>query len=485
MSGVEQLIDSRNSKHSEKKKIAIIGGGISGLSSAYFLLAEAERHGLDVDLTLFEAKKELGGVIKTMHQDGVVLDMGPECFVSSKPSVIDLAQELKIGSRILPQAERQTFIASNAKLCAIPPGLLSMNPDIPAFLASDLFSARAKARMAIEPLVQRGQKADDESVSAFLTRRFGEEFLHKLAVPLIGGLYGTDPALLSASATMPLLIGLEADHGSVILGMIKNRLRQFIACDRKSASAKSNAGPMSTFDNGMSVLVEELKSRLLDRVKIEEAEIVSLVSHLNKWQIVASDDIQWQFDAVVLAVPAIAAAKLLASVDRTLSDRLCSIKYSSATVLSLVFDRSAFSDTLTGSGFLVAKEENLTIRACTFSSNKFKRANQRNKIVMRVSCNVRDRSIRDEQIKAAAIADLNRYLNICKSPEMSFVARHQNAIPQFAPGHSQLIAEIEERKSRIPYLALAGNAYAGMGVSDCIMRAENECHRLTELLLAV
>lgn len=457
---------------------------MSGLSCAYFLLREAKTRGVRVEPTIFEARSDLGGVVKTVRHGGLVLDMGPECFVSTKPAVGEIARELHFDSRIITQAERRTFIAEASALREVPEGLLSMNPNIPALLMSRLFSSRAKVRLAAEPLIRRGNNSGDESVADFVSRRFGIEFLERLAEPLIGGLYGADPSMLSAKASMPHLVGLEIAHGSVFVGMAKDRCRQLIEHDRQRTLAKSNAGTMSTFDGGMGVLVDELKASLGTRVRIINSQVVFLCRYggANKWLIGSRDRKKEWFDAIMIALPGPAAAPLLFSVDESLSCALSSIKYSSPAVVSMVFEQAALAEPLKGSGFLVPKSIRRSVRACTFSSNKFRREQTREHVVLRASCNVADAKSSDEEIKLAAVDELRDYLKILEEPIFSIVARHENAIPQFAPGYENLLALIERRKAALPGFALVGNAFGGMGVSDCVMRARLESERLLETI---
>ena len=481
---VVNMLRSGKSSCRRRIKAAIVGGGISGLSSAYFLLANAEERGIDIDLTIFESTNELGGAIRTVCYEGAVLELGPECFVSTKPAVMEIARDLLFDSRILAQAQRQTFIVENSDFCEIPEGLLSMNPKIPAFLKSSLFSCRAKMRMAVEPFIGRRAEVHDESVADFLKRRFGAEFLERLAEPLIGGLYGTDLSQLSAKSTMPHLVGLESTHGSVVLGMLKDRLRQTIERNRAQTLAKSNAGTMSTFDKGMGVLVEELKSCLKGRVRIVNSRVAGLwrEESSDRWLIRTSDQIEESCDVVVMAVPAPVASKLLSSVDESLSSYLSSIKYSSPTVMSLIYDPSCFARPLKGSGFLVPKRLRRSVRACTFSSNKFKRETAANRVVLRVSCNAADSASTADDLSESVGAELRKYLHITGDPLFTVLTRHESAIPQFAPGHQHLLGLIERRKTLLPNFALVGNAYGGMGVSDCVMRAKQESERIAASL---
>lgn len=482
---------SPNRDTAECKKVAIVGGGISGLSAAYFLLQEADLKGVEIDLTILECSGSVGGSIKTFRYKDTVLDLGPECFVATKPAVVELSGSLGIDSRIVTQTQRKTFIAVDSVLCGIPDGLFSMNPKIADLLTSNLFSPSGKLRMAGELFVRRRIESTDESLAGFVERRFGREFLERIAEPIVGGLYGTTPESLSARSTLPYLVGLERNHGSVIWGMLSE------LTDRKKREAgqtrikgePKRKGTMATFDQGMAVLVEELRKRIAGRCKLVSAAVESIQpGGKTGWQIYCSNTMNFEADAVVVALPASAASTILAKTDKVLSDSLSSIKYSSPIVVNLIYDQNAFSKQLIGSGFLVPRKERGIVRACTFSSNKFKRKVADDQVVLRASL---DTSMdpcpamqSDDQIQKAVAADLKKYLSTRNDPIFSMVTRHKKAIPQFAPGHQDLLDGIERRQEQFSNLALIGNAYGGMGVADCVARAKQECQRIAANLTA-
>lgn len=490
--GVEilnRLVSNKNSANC--KRVAIVGGGISGLSAAYFLLQEADLKGAEIDLIILESSGSVGGSIKTFRYKETVLDLGPECFVATKPAVLELSENLGIDSRIVTQAQRKTFIAVDSVLYGIPDGLFSMNPKIADLLTSNLFSPSGKLRMAGELFVSRRIESTDETLADFVERRFGREFLERIAEPIVGGLYGTTPESLSARSTLPYLVGLELSHGSVIRGMLTeltNRKKR----EASHAIIKGDLqkkGTMATFDQGMVVLVEELKKHIAGRCKLVSAEVESIQPGEKKgWQIHCSNTMNFESDAVVVALPASAASTVLAKTDKVLSDNLSLIRYSSPIVVNLIYDQNAFSKQLIGSGFLVPRKERGIVRACTFSSNKFKRNVGDDQVVLRASL---DTSMdpcpamqSDDQIQKAVAADLKKYLSTRNDPIFSMVTRHKKAIPQFAPGHQDLLDGIERRQEQFSNLALIGNAYGGMGVADCVARAKQECQRIAANLTA-
>lgn len=477
----EQVSSSASNQYATK--IAVVGGGISGLTAAYSLLRFAEERGLSFDITLFEPRTNLGGVIQTVRQDDVVMDLGPECFVSSKPAVLDLAEDLGIESRIICQSNRKTYISKGAELHSLPEGL--SKEQITSFASSNLISMPGKLRMALEALISRSNHSSDESVADFISRRFGHECLEQLAEPLIGGLYGSDPEMLSARSTIPTLVALEQAYGSVLVGMLKKMRKQ--SATQPPAAAKMS---MSSFDQGMIVLVEQLKSYLERRCTFISKEVTSIEQgkYGRAWDVYWLNGLK-QVDAVVVAAPASKAAPIVLKVDRFLAMTLHSIKYSSPIVVNLIYDRELVRHSLDGSGFLVPRNERRTIRACTFSSSKFRHRSTPDKALIRVSLNTLRipglNDLSDRDVAAVVANDLSGYLGISKQPMSVVVTRHQTAIPQFAPGHDAIVREIERRISKLDNFALVGNAYAGMGVSDCVARAQKEAARLADSLSSI
>jgi oxygen-dependent protoporphyrinogen oxidase len=472
----------------ERKRVAIIGGGISGLTSAFYLLKSAGKKGIELEVTLVDESRSLGGVFKSASYDGLRLDLGPECFVTGKPAVLDLANELGIGSTILRQSTRRTFIARGSFLSKIPDGLFALTPNLKDMATSDLFSWTGKIRMALEPFVQKQERLTDESVATFIERRFGKELLQRLAEPMIGGLYGIEPENLSAQMTLPYMRSLEKEHGSVIKGIIQKTVKRHSETGGWFTSPPSCKGTMATFDEGMTALTQMLEKCVQSKCKVIEAHADSIepVNEGKTWKTRLSNGLQIDSDAVVVALPAKSAGRTLLQTDKWLSECLQSINYSSPIVVSLVFEKSAFKSAPHGSGFLVAGDTRKSVRACTFSSSKFKRRNYQNKVVLRVSVDsTKYRESSDEQIKIAVLEDLSRFIEITGEPLFCAVARHNEAIPQFAPRHGHLLKEIELRKNRFASLALVGNAYGAIGVADCITRAKEESQRIADCLFSV
>lgn len=458
------------------------------MSAAFYLLRFSQKLGLNIDLTLVEKSDSLGGVFKSTKFNGINLDLGPECFLTSKPAVLDLANDLGIGSQILKQSERKTFIASDSHLSQIPAGLFSLTPQLKELATSDLFSFSGKLRMAMEPFVFKREVLTDESVAQFIERRFGKELLEKLAEPMINGLYGMNPENISAQLTMPLLTSLERKHGSVINGLCTAAIKRQEIVGLPSLSRTDCKGSMATFAKGMTALVDEISKYILGKCQLINAKVdaVTTSNAGMSWQIQLADKATIDADAVLIALPAASAGKTLLQTDRCLSGYLQSVPYSSPIIVSLVYDNKVIETKSLGSGFLIQRKTRQIIRACTFSSNKFKRPDYQEKLVLRISTDTSQANGKaDDEVKQAVIEDLKRFVRIEAEPLFSVVERHDEAIPQFAPGHGHLLKEIELRANRFRNLGLAGNAFGAIGVADCIKKARDESHKLlNELALA-
>jgi len=467
----------------EARRIAIIGGGISGLTAAYTLIREAEKAGVCWDITIYESADILGGSIKTVKKDGTIMDVGPECFVTTKPAVLELADELGIRERLIPQQKRTVYISRDSSLESLPEGIFSFSPStLQSVLESKVLSLQGKLRMAFEVLIAPSDRKD-ESVAEFVRRRFGSECLERLVEPIVGGVYGNHPELLSARSTLPFLIALEEAHGSVLRGLVRNRCKY----KARNGAERATQTSMATFDQGMFVLIDELRRFLDGKCVIESKQITSVESGTNgrRW------DVHWvagmnSVDAVVVATAATNAAQIVENMDSTLSDQLRSMRHTSPIIVSLLYDRRFVRHSLDGSGFLVPRRERKSIRACTFSSSKFSGRTVEGKALLRLSLNTLTmpelERLSDQEIEHVVTGDLDRYLSISQAPIAITVMRHHNAIPQFLPGHQTLMREIESRISKYPELVLTGNCYSGMGVSDCVARAKREAIKLAGVI---
>ena len=466
-------------------RTAIIGGGIAGLAAAYEL-EKARAAGAAVEYTLFESRERLGGSLASEIVNGAVLERGPDSFLTEKPAAAELCRELGLGDQLVPSndAARKTYILVKNRMVPLPDGLMFLVPTklIPTALTR-LFSLSTKARMGLELLHPPRPSEEDESVAALVERHFGIEAVDRLADPLLSGIYGGDAAQLSAQTVLPRLVDMEREHGSLTLGMLaahrKMRQAAKTASGSKGQPPKAPAAPRAIFTalrGGMQQLVDALTAKL-DHKSIRLSTPVSTVKKTaDVWEIQAASGKE-NFDAVILASPAWAAGVLLRPVDAQLGDDLSGIPYSSSITVNLVYDEARLGALPEGFGFLVPITEGRSMLACTFVHRKFLGRTPPGKAVFRAFLGgMKNEALlaeTDETLAAIVRRELSEILGdkvigLSVEPEQIQVSRWRRAMAQYAVGHQERKQRIMERVALLPGLRLAGNAYDGIGIPDCI-----------------
>lgn len=458
-------------------RTAIIGGGIAGLAAAYEL-EKARATGAAVEYRLFEARGRLGGSLASETVDGSVLEEGPDSFLTEKPAAAELCRELGLGGELLPSNDgaRKTYILVKNRLIALPDGLMFLIPTklLPTALTR-LFSVGTKIRMGLELLhPPRPSGQADETVAALVERHYGAEAVDRLADPLLSGIFGGDSAQLSARTVLPKLVEMESEHGSLTRGMLAAHRK--MRARMKAAQGNGAARPAlrSTFTairGGMQQMVDAVVGRLEPEWLRVGTAVQSLEKTTEGWRVTAGG-VTESFDAVILASPAWAAGALLEPVDAELGAELKGIPYSSSITVNLVYDEAKLRPLPEGFGFLVPASEGRAMLACTFVHRKFLGRTAAGKAVFRAFLggmkneNLLDAS--DEELVATVRRELEEILGIEAEPETTRVARWRRAMAQYAVGHQERVARIRARVAALPGLRLAGNAYDGIGIPDCI-----------------
>ncbi|MGA7831595.1 MAG: protoporphyrinogen oxidase [Terracidiphilus sp.] len=464
------------------KRTAIIGGGIAGLAAAYEL-QQARQSGAAVAYTLFESLGRLGGSLSSEIVDGAVLERGPDSFLTEKPATAELCRELGLADALTPSndAARKTYIVVHNRLVPLPDGLMFLVPTklIPTALTR-LFSLPTKLRMGLELLLPpRPVGLPDESVAALVERHFGRETVERLADPLLSGIFGGDAAALSARTVLPRLVEMENAYGSLTRGMLAAHRRMRSAPRPAQRNGMATAAPRGVFTalrGGMQQLVDALSARL-DPAAVRLSTPVSGIEKISDgWKIEAGGK-EEVYDAVIVASPAWTAGALLRSVDEALGEELSAIPYSSSITINLVYDEYQLGRLPDGFGFLVPAVEGRAILACTFVHRKFLGRTPQGKAVLRAFLG----GMRNEALLAASDAELvatvrrelseilgERILSSQTPPEYTQVSRWPRAMAQYAVGHQERKRRIDERVAALSGLRLAGNAYDGIGISDCI-----------------
>src|SRR5829696_910124 len=449
-------------------RIVIIGGGISGLAAAH--------RALELDpsarITLLEASDRLGGTIQTESRDGFLLERGPDSFISEKPQALALAKRLGLESQLIQTNEeyRRSFIVRDGRLRAVPEGFQLLAPSrMWPFLTSDIFSLAGKARMAADLFLPRKTTngSTDESLASFVRRRLGKEALERMAQPMVGGIYTADPETLSLRATLPRFLDMESAHRSLILAMLRQSRAQ------KSGTSGARYSLFLSFDRGMQVLVDAV-TRINADIRLKTRAQRLTVDR--GWTITTDKDEQLKADAVCLAVPAYIAASLLSNTHEQLAQKLKQIKYASTATINLGYKRSAIAHPLNGFGFVVPFIEKRSLIACTFSSVKFSGRAPESHVLLRAfaggALQPEIFALDELEMARSVEADLRELLGITERPLFTEVAKWERSMPQYEVGHLDRVKEIENALTELPGLTLAGNAYRGAGIPDCVRSGE-------------
>jgi oxygen-dependent protoporphyrinogen oxidase len=433
--------------------VVIIGGGIAGLSAAYDLSRAGIPH------TLFEKNLRLGGVIETRQHDGCVLECGPDSFISSKPEMLALIKELGLDGELIGSNDHQrtTHIVKHGKLVPLPEGVMMIVPSkVMPMVKSNLLSWSTKIRMGFE-LLRQPKKYPDRSVAEFVVDHFGQETLDYLAEPLLSGVYGGDPQQLSVNSVLPRFVEMEATKGS--LG------RTVMFPDRPAP--KSTGSLFRTLASGLGTVIDTLGSY----ATVKHVGVEAVVRRGAGFSVRAGGD--WiDATAVIVAAPGPQAAPLVEGVDPELARILATIPYSSSSIVSLIFDEAKFDGQRAGFGFLVPKRERKRLAAATFVATKFPHRAPDDRILLRCFFGgVGDEAIlseSDDSMVKIAREELRGLLGLTAVPLYTTVSRWPKSMAQYTVGHAVRLKEIQTRVAAIPGFHLAGNAYDGIGLPDCI-----------------
>jgi oxygen-dependent protoporphyrinogen oxidase len=445
------------------ERVLIVGGGVSGLATAYHLARYA------IPSTIIEKSYRTGGLIKTDVIEGCYLEAGPDSYIATKPAVTELAEELPglkeqiIGSN---DAGRKIFVVRNGKLVQMPPGMVMMVPgDWQALEKSELLSATAKRSIHDETKRKPFERNEDVSVGQFVGEHFGQEVLEYLTEPLLCGVYGGDSERLSAESVLPRFLGYERKYGSLVKG-VQQELRE-----------RPREGSLFlSFRDGMQTLTNALGRALGDRVQIIRGEATEVRRSDDGWKVRVGEE-SLSTHSVALCCPAHVNAKLLETDAPPLAEELAGIPYSSAILVMQVYDRAQLSHPLNGFGFLVPRGERRTIAAATFVDTKWPDRNPKSLAAIRVFIvgkRAEELAAAEEQeIVELARKDLQHFMGITAAPLFHTFYRWPHSMPQYVVGHAQRVRKIYEHLADYPGLFLVGNSYDGVGVPDCLRHAHD------------
>ena len=456
--------------------ISIIGAGVSGLASAYYLDKLATQCGTDIELNVFEKNSTPGGSISTLHEDGLIIEEGADSFITSKPWALDLCREIGLDNKLIAPTEnnRRTFVYFNNRLNVLPDGFFLMAPsNLEAFSSSSFFSHSEKERILSEQSVPKKDDDADESIDEFVKRRFGNDLLEKVAQPLIGGIYTGDTKKLSINAVLPEFVSMEKEFGSVIKG-IQNRY----ASSKVSASESgARYGLFLSLEKGMITIINGLINALPDVNFHYNCELESVLRKDDKWILIDKGNKKYISDGLIIAVSPHIASGLVKTVEPELSIELGKIESASSIVANIAVPKEDLENLPAGFGIVVPPFEKLNILACSFTSRKFPgRSTDGYELIRCFAGGVLNEDIlnkSESEISDLLLKELNLILNADLHPKFIKIKKYYDAMPQYHLGYKDLMKKINNKLKDLNSLSLAGNAYDGVGIPDCIKSSKN------------
>ena len=467
------------------RRVVVIGGGIAGLAAAHRIAELSKEKSLNLDLTMLETSPRLGGSIATERIGDFLVEAGPDSFITEKPWALRLCERLGLRSRLIStqSAYQKIYIVYRGKLVALPEGFFLLAPTrLWPFIQTPLFSWPGKLRMASELFLPRKAVNDDESLGSFVRRRFGNEALERVAQPLVGGIYASDPDQLSITATMPRFKEMERSKRSVILAMRSEQ--------RRRARSESGSGARWSLFVTLAGGMQELVDAIAQRMPVGAIRLNSPVTCLSRdeekknWRIAIGDNETISADAIIVATPAFQAAEILTPIPNDAAAELKQIAYASTATVSLAYRREDFRRPLDSFGFVVPAMEGRKIMACTFSSLKYPGRAPEGHILLRAfvggALQAKLFEEDDATMQSNVRTELADLLGVTASPIFTRIWRHPNSMPQYHVGHTARVERIEQALQIFPSLALAGSAYRGVGISDCVRTGEDAAAKIIQ-----
>ncbi len=447
--------------------IAVVGGGISGLSAAWYL----SRAGLEC--TLIEKQARLGGVIETGYQEGCVLEGGPDSFLAAKPEALELIRELGLEDEVISSndSQRVTYIWKDRRMIPLPDGLMMMVPTrIAPMVTTPLVGWRTKIRMGLEYFHRAPAHAVERSVAEFIGEHYGQETVDFLAEPLLSGVYGGSPQALSADSVLTRFVEMEKKYGSLTRGVLASR-----------RNASPGGAIFRSLKHGLGSLVEALRRQTGDRMRVVHGEVEALDPAAGGYRLRVNGE--WLEAAhVVLALPAYASSRLLAPFDAELARLLATVDYGSSMTVTLVYRPGHLDHETRGFGFLVPRGDVRFIRACTWAHRKFPHRAPEGWSIVRCFLGGKGHEavldLSDEAVLEGVAEDMVRLMGVRGAPDFHRITRWRRGMAQYTLGHAHRVSQMRARLAAFPNLHLAGNFLAGIGIPDCIQTAKAAAARI-------
>lgn len=453
-------------------KVAIVGGGITGLSTAYYLKKTAADQGREIEVTVYEKTEQFGGKIKTEHRDGFVIERGPDSFLKRKPEALELVQNLQLEDQLIENKTGQSYILKEGSLHLIPPGsVMGVPTSIHAIMETGLLSMDGKARALNDLLIPKIPAFEDISVGDFFAQRFGSELVDHLISPLLSGIYAGDIYKLSLATTLPQFVHAESEGGSLMLGL-------------QGKAPRKKTSQFATLESGLETIVDQLVQSLkASHVRLEKEVGVERVFNTDKgYELGLSTGEASQFDGLVLALPHHLVEKLLP--EAKFLKRQDAEPNTSVATIAMAFDEKDVQLDREGTGFVSSRLEPKALTACTWTHMKWDHAAPEGKALLRtyVGKAGNDSVIyeADDTLVKQTLDEMSDVVKISKAPDFAIVSRWPEAMPQYPVGHKTWLTEIKRKLAQeLPNVHLVGASYDGVGLPDCIRQGK---HIALELL---
>lgn len=466
----------------EKKKIVIIGGGITGLSTAYYLQKEIKEKALPLEVKLFEASNRFGGIISTEKKDGFVIERGPDSILARKASALKLIKEVGLEDKVVSNTAGKSYIYARGKIHTMPEGaFMGIPTQVTPFALSGLFSPLGKIRAAGDFILPKGKEKADQSLGEFFRRRLGDEIVDNLIDPLLSGIYAGDIDRLSLMSLFPMFYHMEQKHRSLVLG-----LKKTMPAPPKSAKKEpSKKGMFISLSTGLESLVDAVVNQLDEGILFKGTPVEKIIKNEQGYQIILANGQIEHADSVVLATEHFHAQRMLS--DYSFMNTFNDMTSFSVANVAMAFPKSAIKQDIDGTGFLVSRTSDFRITACTWTHKKWPGTTPEDMALLR--CYVgkpKDQEVvnlSDEEIINIALRDLNKTMNITEKPLFHVITRWKKAMPQYNVGHLERMKNVKESLSKeLPGVFLAGGSYEGVGIPDCIDQGEAAVKKVLEYL---
>ncbi len=516
------MVSSAMSSTTNPYRVVILGGGITGLSAAFYLQKYAREHGITIEITLIEKSKRLGGKVHSVQREGFLIEKGPDSFLARKQPILDLIHELGMQEQLVatnPKAG-STYIMNKSKLHQMPLGLvLGIPTRITPFIRTGLISPLGKARALLDLVIPASRSNQDEALGHFIERRLGREVLEQITEPLLAGIYAGDTRQLSLAATFPQFKHMEQLQRSLILGMARNMLRRSTtaieqkaghqgntsqssnrkgstdatditstASSQTSSSKTSHTSMFMSCHGGLSSIIDQLERQLDSSVTISKAtEVIRISKNLHSmatpYHVQLDNGTALDADAVICTLPAYVAAQLFQEIPHL--SELNNIHYVSVANIAFGYRHDQLRQDFEGTGFLVPRKEGRTITACTWSSTKWNHAAPSGQTLLRTYIGRAGAEqwvkMTDEQLVAAVRKDLRELIGFDAEPELIEISRCYHSMPQYPVGHEHMIERVRASMARwMPNITLCGAGYGGIGLPDCIQHGKESAQQLVQ-----